>query len=58
MAADADESDRRVYRPIAKGRARRAIVAAWHPGRHRPRLAERFLEGLRGECKRRAASRR
>ena len=54
MAADADDSGRRVYRPIARGQARRAIVAAWHPGRHRPRLASRFLEGLRDECKRRS----
>lgn len=53
MAADADESGRRVYRPIARGQARRAIVAAWHPGRHRPMLAERFLAGLRAECGRR-----
>jgi DNA-binding transcriptional LysR family regulator len=58
MATDADESDRRVYRPIARGRSRRAIVAAWHPGRHRPRLAERFLEGLRAECGRREGERK
>jgi LysR family hydrogen peroxide-inducible transcriptional activator len=57
MAADADESDRRVYRPIARGKARRAIIAAWHPGRHRPRLAERFLEGLREECIKRSGDR-
>ena len=57
MAAGADESGRRVYRPISRGQARRAIVAAWHPGRHRPRLAERFLEGLREECRRRDESR-
>jgi len=58
MAADADESGRGVYRPIAKGRARRAIVAAWHPDRHRPRLAERFLERLREERKKRTEGRK
>ena len=58
MTADADESDRRIYRPIARGRARRSIIAAWHPGRHRPRLAERFLEGLREECRRRNEGRK
>lgn len=50
MAAIADDSGRRVYRPIAGGHARRSIVVAWHPGRHRPKLAERFLEQLRHHC--------
>jgi LysR family hydrogen peroxide-inducible transcriptional activator len=50
MAATSDQSDRYVYRPIAQSQARRSIVVAWHPGRHRPRLAERFLELLRTQC--------
>jgi LysR family hydrogen peroxide-inducible transcriptional activator len=57
MTAIADESGRRVYRPIARGRARRSIIVAWHPGRHRPRLAERFLEQLRDECQRTSGER-
>ena len=57
MCAEADDSIRRVYRPIARTPARRSIVAAWHPGRHRPRLAERFLEGLREECRGREGKR-
>jgi LysR family hydrogen peroxide-inducible transcriptional activator len=56
MAAIADESDRRVYRPIARGEARRSIVVAWHPGRHRPKLAERFLDQLRLDCRDRMAA--
>jgi LysR family hydrogen peroxide-inducible transcriptional activator len=42
--------------PIARGEARRSIVVAWHPGRHRPKLAERFLDLLRQECKNRSVT--
>ena len=58
MAVELDDPARRVYRPIAGAYARRSIVAAWHPGRHRNRLADRFLQGLREECRRREESRK
>ncbi|MEM7351225.1 MAG: LysR substrate-binding domain-containing protein, partial [Acidobacteriota bacterium] len=38
------------FRCVADGQPERAIAAAWHRGRHRPALVERFLDLVKQEC--------
>jgi LysR family hydrogen peroxide-inducible transcriptional activator len=52
MCAAADRDGGCTYCPVDDPDLHRTIVVAWHAGRGRSRLAERFIVSLRAECQR------
>lgn len=46
LAADADQSKQRVYRPLIE-RPMRTVALVWNPRRHQSRLARQLLETIR-----------
>ncbi len=52
MAADADRSSRRVYRPLAGEKPKRTLSMVWRKGRFQSHLVKRFIDVIRAEAKR------